>query len=593
MTSNQLRIMVPTLGLLVPLLMVLTAPFRSVYLSVPSLLFLIGASGVLQTFFSNQGFPVAVFRRLRQPAEKVDFHSVCASAALFAGCIPGIVLALALYRHVDEPSVLGPILAVILVTLFYGLVVYLVHFGCVVTQPAGEIDLTREASWLREHHFQLRRVVLITGGIVGCSVAVILMSFVRPDDGSGGAYFHDGQHLELALQAAGDIMVVLYHYSYVPWWIVLAGCFYACIRWCRGRLGFGGLNNPWIKSNVALVFGPICAIFILIYQLRNAQSPYSFVLPVAPFSLLVASWCLAMWFSRDVRREERPQFQLQTSFDASRLWTRVFQLGCFATILWSFSLGGFDALAESFLTIGFLCLFGIFSLSRQRNLERLVNQRTQELELANERNESLLHNVLPVSIAERLKEAEEDVIADDHHQVSILFADIAGFTAMSSEMSSGQLVKLLSSVFARFDTLAEQHQVEKIKTIGDAYMVASGVPAERRDHAHALAAFALDMRRELKTISAELGRPLDIRIGMHSGPVTAGVIGTQKFAYDLWGDTVNTASRMESNGQVGAIQISEETKALLDGAFVIEKRGKVTMKGKGELMTYFLLGTRE
>tara|TARA_B100001964_G_C14131193_1_gene552967 strand:+ start:515 stop:1006 length:492 start_codon:yes stop_codon:yes gene_type:complete len=160
-------------------------------------------------------------------------------------------------------------------------------------------------------------------------------------------------------------------------------------------------------------------------------------------------------------------------------------------------------------------------------------------------------------------------------------------------MSSGELVRLLSSVFARFDTLAEKHQVEKIKTIGDAYMAASGVPTKRHDHAHALAAFALDMQQELKLISREFERELDIRIGIHSGPVTAGVIGTRKFSYDLWGDTVNTASRMESNGEVGAIQISEQTKALVEDAFIVQPRGEVAMKGKGKLMTYFLCGARE
>ena len=143
------------------------------------------------------------------------------------------------------------------------------------------------------------------------------------------------------------------------------------------------------------------------------------------------------------------------------------------------------------------------------------------------------------------------------------------------------------------EPVLKKHRIEKIKTIGDAYMVASGVPIERSDHAHALAAFALDIQSELKAIAKELNRELDIRIGIHSGPVTAGVIGTQKFAYDLWGDTVNTASRMESNGKVGSIQISEETKRLLEGAFAIEERGKVAMKGKGELMTYFLLGSAE
>ena len=221
-------------------------------------------------------------------------------------------------------------------------------------------------------------------------------------------------------------------------------------------------------------------------------------------------------------------------------------------------------------------------------LERSLADLTRE----REKSERLLRNILPDTIAERLKN-NVSTIAESFSSVSVLFADLCGFTTFSERVDASQLVDLLDDIFSAFDHLANAYGVEKIKTIGDAYMVASGVPIERSDHAHALAAFALDMQSELKAIATDLNRDLDIRIGIHSGPVTAGVIGTQKFAYDLWGDTVNTASRMESNGKVGSIQISEETKNLLEGAFTIEERGKVAMKGKGELMTYFLQGSVE
>ncbi|MBT6432798.1 MAG: adenylate/guanylate cyclase domain-containing protein [Deltaproteobacteria bacterium] len=401
------------------------------------------------------------------------------------------------------------------------------------------------------------------------------------------------QLVDRLLSSSQEWLLILFHYSQLPWWVLVISLFYKLIFWSRGRLGFGSENNPWILSNLTLVFGVIGTIAIFINMLVNLDTPYGFMLPIAPILTLLLSGGLSMWLSRTVRNQKLPKYQVETEFISPLLWTRVFQIACFAIITFALSIGGFEALAESFLSIGLMSLFGIYSLSRQRKLETMVDRRTQDLQLANKRNESLLHNVLPVSIAERLKKDKEEIIADDHHQVSILFADIAGFTAMSSEMNSGELVKLLSLVFARFDTLAQKHGVEKIKTIGDAYMVAAGVPTERSDHAHALAGFALDIQRELKIISQELGRQLDIRIGIHSGAVTAGVIGTQKFAYDLWGDTVNTASRMESNGKVGAIQISEETKVLLEDAFAVEQRGKVSMKGKGELMTYFLLGTWE
>ena len=208
-----------------------------------------------------------------------------------------------------------------------------------------------------------------------------------------------------------------------------------------------------------------------------------------------------------------------------------------------------------------------------------------------ERSENLLLNILPGPIAARLKDGPV-TIADSFDSVTVLFADLVGFTSLSARIPTSELITLLNEVFSSFDALAEKHGLEKIKTIGDAYMLVGGVPTERRDHAEAVAAMALEMIEVIARRSAEAGEKLGVRIGIHSGPVVAGVIGTRKFSYDLWGDTVNTASRMESHGEPGRIQLSEATRTLLGAKFALRERGVIVIKGKGEMRTWFLEGAQ-
>lgn len=202
-------------------------------------------------------------------------------------------------------------------------------------------------------------------------------------------------------------------------------------------------------------------------------------------------------------------------------------------------------------------------------------------------SDDLLHNILPDDVVARLK-TSSNLIADSYDSASVLFADIVDFTPMSAGMSPDELVGLLNELFSTFDRFVEDLGLEKIKTIGDEYMVASGIPTVRTNHAHAIADLALRMRDELATNLID-GREVRMRIGINSGPVVAGIIGTRKFSYDLWGDVVNTASRMESAGVEGAIQISEATYRLLGEDFLCESRGEIPIKGKGSLHTYLLL----
>jgi class 3 adenylate cyclase len=208
------------------------------------------------------------------------------------------------------------------------------------------------------------------------------------------------------------------------------------------------------------------------------------------------------------------------------------------------------------------------------------------------RSERLLLNVLPQPVAARLKR-EEGVIADACDGVTVLFADIVGFTQLSERLSAPELVTLLDRVFAGWDELAARYGVEKIKTIGDAYMVAGGVPLPRADHASAIADMALEMRAVIDQVAAETGTALEVRIGIDSGPVVAGVIGRAKFSYDMWGDTVNTASRMESHAQVGTIQVSERAFERLRGDYELSLRGTVDIKGKGPMPTHLLIRRNE
>ncbi len=218
-------------------------------------------------------------------------------------------------------------------------------------------------------------------------------------------------------------------------------------------------------------------------------------------------------------------------------------------------------------------------------LEKSLADLQQELE----KSERLLRAILPVSIADRLKEGVS-TIAEAFSEVSVLFADLAGFTVFSRDADPRTIVELLDEVFSAFDHLAVELGVEKIKTIGDAYMAVAGVPEFRPDHADAIARMAIGMEEAFAKLARERDIPLGLRIGIHSGPVVAGVIGHQKFSYDLWGDTVNVASRLESHGVPGRIHISSSTRGLLGDHFQFEDRGEIELKGKGLTRTYFLVG---
>ncbi|MBE9125795.1 PAS domain-containing protein [Coleofasciculus sp. LEGE 07092] len=233
-------------------------------------------------------------------------------------------------------------------------------------------------------------------------------------------------------------------------------------------------------------------------------------------------------------------------------------------------------------------------------LEDITQRRQAEeaLRIEQEKSERLLLNILPAAIAQQLKQSHssleksngEALIAEQFEDVTILFADIVGFTPLASRMLPTELVNLLGSIVSTFDRLSEQYSLEKIKTIGDAYMVACGLPVHRADHAEAIAQMALDMQRVITQFRTDRGEPFQIRIGINTGPVVAGVIGMKKFIYDLWGDTVNVASRMESQGIPGGIQVTKATYERLKDKYVLEKRGEIMVKGKGEMMTYWLTG---
>ena len=225
-------------------------------------------------------------------------------------------------------------------------------------------------------------------------------------------------------------------------------------------------------------------------------------------------------------------------------------------------------------------------------LEHFVRSRDRAhrlLAAEQERSETLLLSIFPRAIADRLKQSKE-VIAERCDNVSVLFADIAGFTPAAERLPAEEVVLLLNDIFSAFDDLVADCGLEKIKTIGDGYLVAAGIPTSRDDHAEAAARLALAMREKLRQLPAARG--LKLRVGIDSGPVVAGVIGRTKFGYDLWGDTVNTASRMESHAPDGAIQVTERTYRLLSEDFSFEKRPSLPVKGKGEMTTYLLLSER-
>lgn len=307
-------------------------------------------------------------------------------------------------------------------------------------------------------------------------------------------------------------------------------------------------------------------------------------------SLLLATaigWLTARWIIRPISELSAASQKLADRFETSN-----FAGGELSLKIESESVEELGVLAHSFNQMS--CqLQKSFTALEQANeeLEQRVQRRTAQLQAEQEKSERLLLNILPVPIAELLK-SEQNPIAQGFADVTVLFADIVDFTGLASKTTPDQLVALLNAIISKFDHLSEQHGLEKIKTIGDAYMVVGGIPYPRDDHAEAIANMALEMQTAIKDFYREDGQPFSLRIGINTGAVIAGVIGTKKFIYDLWGDAVNIASRMESHGIPGSIQVTEATYERLRDRYELEKRGELEIKGKGKMTTYFLTGRK-
>jgi len=257
------------------------------------------------------------------------------------------------------------------------------------------------------------------------------------------------------------------------------------------------------------------------------------------------------------------------------------------SVLTGFYWGSRRELGFGFFYFGGVFLFGWVGAWQAEFNRRVAFREQRAVERERRRADALLHNILPTSIANRLL-SDTSTIAQRHESITVLFADIVGFTPMSATMSAEHLVERLDLIFTRFDALCVHHGLEKIKTIGDAYMVAGGVPEHQADHAVRVVAMGLDMLESIAQTATELDVELRLRIGINSGPAVAGVIGARKFVYDLWGDTVNVAARMESHGVVGQIQTTEATLALLDGDYELTERGEIEIKGRGVMRAYLI-----
>jgi len=228
----------------------------------------------------------------------------------------------------------------------------------------------------------------------------------------------------------------------------------------------------------------------------------------------------------------------------------------------------------------------------KKRLYDLEKAYAHQIEAERQKAEKLLLNILPETVATQLKQ-ESGTLAESFPDATVLFADIVNFSDWASNLAPIQVVEMLNQIFSRFDQLVSHYGLEKIKTIGDAYMAVGGLPRPRADHAEAIAELALDMLIAIAEFDRGDGRSFQLRIGVNTGPVVAGVIGTQKFIYDLWGDTVNVASRMESHSETGRIQVTTTTYQALKEKYRFQQRGPIQVKGKGELVTYFLMGRQE
>jgi class 3 adenylate cyclase len=329
-----------------------------------------------------------------------------------------------------------------------------------------------------------------------------------------------------------------------------------------------------VGALVAALIGGMVVVMALVYT------------PTEPgYNLYVMGTILVLVFGYSAPR-------LRFWYATAAGWTIVA-----ATLLVGFDHNAFDAehttiafgIVEAFIVaanaLGMLAAYYIEVETRRSYVQRLRVHQEQD------RSDALLLNILPAPVAQKLKQGGTVVQAFD--DVTVLFADIVGFTPFSAKLSPSELVSFLNEIFSSFDRLAQERGLEKIKTMGDSYMVVGGVPTPKADHAQCAAEMALRMREDFCDLVAGKRLSLDLRIGLNSGPVVAGVIGSRKFSYDVWGDTVNMASRMESHGVSGRVQVTEATRDHLIGGYEFEGPQTIEVKGAGEVVTYFLVGRRD
>ncbi len=347
----------------------------------------------------------------------------------------------------------------------------------------------------------------------------------------------------------------------------------AIVAYCLLTLGATFVRS--IRDNPRYVFVLTVCIYSVAtigFALILAQLPNGFVAGVGGFILGMIFIPVIVFSVRQAAGAMLPLVVLPLIVMALMGGTRFDIINASA---WLIGGGGF--------AVGFAYVIDVIN-RRAFQLERLLEQEKQ-------RTEELLLNILPAEIVARLK-AEEEPLADHCDSATVLFADLVGFTELSRNLPARDLVNLLNDLFSRFDTLVEKHGAEKIKTIGDAYMVAAGLSDDVSDHVTAVANLALDMRTAFGEFRKQHGLDLKLRIGVHSGALVAGVIGKRKFAYDLWGDTVNIASRMESEGVPDEVQISAETRQLLPESYQVVPRGEIEIKGHLPRATYLLQGSK-
>jgi adenylate cyclase len=357
------------------------------------------------------------------------------------------------------------------------------------------------------------------------------------------------------------------------------------------------LGGPvWWVGLLNLVFG---AIFVAVPAL------YRFGELIAPLTFFVFAYLSVGYIAYTIGTGSGLQFYFLVS---ATLVVLVFgiQRIVLASVIVSFGAAGIIALELLVphdrglgppwtLTVGFVSSVigsAVMAMATVWFALREIDRAEKALEAEYQRSETLLANILPASIANRLKDPARNIIADKYDDASILFADIAGYTKRASDTAPTDLVRFLDTLYTELDALVDRHGLEKIKTSGDSYMVVSGVPQPRPDHVKAIACLALDMAEAVADLTDPQGRAVPLRIGLAAGPVVAGVVGARKFFYDVWGDAVNVASRMESTDVEGRIQVPHAMYKRLKDDYLLEERGLVDIKGKGLMHTWYLVGRR-